>query len=84
MQSVIAVREAVSTLLHDADPVARAQAHTTLGRKAIANDDLDTAAVHLREAYDLDPTDEIPRQLLESVARRQPAKRRWMGWLSRR
>ena len=44
--SMLAVREAVATLLHDADPVARSQAHTTLGRKAIANDDLDTAEVH--------------------------------------
>lgn len=82
--SMLAVREAVATLLHDADPVARSQAHTTLGRKAIANDDLDTAEVHLKEASDLDPTDEVPRQLLESVSRRQPPRRRWMGWLGRK
>ncbi len=80
--SVPAVRDAVSTLLHEVDPVARCQAHTTLGRKALANDDLDTAEVHLREASDLDPTDEVSRRLLEAVTRRQPARRRgFASWL---
>jgi len=80
-----AVRDAVSTLLHEVDPVARCQAHTTLGRKALANDDLDTAEVHLREATDLDPTDEVPRQLLEALVRRQsPRRSRWSGLFRRR
>ena len=82
--SLIAVRDAVSTLLHDADPVARSRAHTTLGQKALANDDLDTAEVHLREATDLDPTDEVPRQLLESVSRRQPRGKRWTSFFRSR
>jgi hypothetical protein len=48
----------------------------------LANDDLDTAEVHLREASDLDPTDEVPRQLLETVTRRQPPRRRgFTSWL---
>lgn len=77
-----AVRDAVSTLLHEVDPVARSQAHTTLGRKALANDDLDTAEVHLREATDLDPTDEVPKQLLETLSRRQsPRRGRFASWL---
>jgi hypothetical protein len=77
----IAVRDAVATLLHDADPVARSKAHTTLGQKALANDDLDTAEVHLREASDLDPTDEVPRELLDRVGRRQPRARGWLSFL---
>ena len=76
--SITVVREAVTTLLHDADPMRRSKAHTTLGEKALANDDLDTAEVHLKEAADLDPTDEVPRTLLQAVAQRQPKARSWM------
>jgi len=73
--------DAVSTLLHDADPVARSRAHTVLAHRAIDNDDLDTAEVHLREARDLDPTDEVSRDLLASMARRRaPSKGWWPFW----
>jgi len=68
---------AVATLLHDSDPVARCRAHTELAHRAIDNDDLDTAEVHLREASELDPTDEVPRDLLASMTRRRSRSKRW-------
>ena len=58
MPSPQAGHDPVATLLSNTDPIARSRAHTTLAHRAIDNDDLDTAEVHLREATDLDPTDE--------------------------
>lgn len=81
MSMVEASRDAVATLLSNTDPVARSRAHTTLAHKALDNDDLDTAEVHLREATDLDPTDEVPRELLASMRRRRPKPSGWRSFL---
>lgn len=81
MHSVQTAKDAVSTLLHDQDPVARSRAHATLAHRALDNDDLDTAEVHLREATDLDPTDEVAKDLLASMARRRPKARGWFSFL---
>jgi hypothetical protein len=55
------------TLLEDEDPLARSRAHTELGLRAKARADDAAAIVHLREAIDLDPTDETPREALRSL-----------------
>jgi len=70
--------DAVATLLHNSDPVARSRAHTALAHRALDNDDYDTAEVHLREATDLDPTDEVSRGLLATMGRRRSG--RSSGW----
>jgi hypothetical protein len=68
----------VAVLIEDPDPVRRAQAHTTLGERALERDAVDLATEHLLEAIDLDPTDEAPRRLLEAVAARTTTRRkRW-------
>lgn len=81
MTSAHASRDAVATLMSNTDPIARSRAHTTLAHKAIDNDDLDTAEVHLREAADLDPTDEVSRELLASMQRRRPKAAGWRSLL---
>jgi hypothetical protein len=55
------------TLLENEDPLARSRAHTELGLRAKARADHDAAVTHLREAIDLDPTDETPRDVLRSL-----------------
>jgi len=57
----------ILTLLEDEDPLARSRAHTALGLRAKARADNDSAIAHLREAIDLDPTDETPRDALRSL-----------------
>jgi hypothetical protein len=42
-------------------------AHLELGRRASARDDVHQAALHFREAMDLDPTDERPREALRRL-----------------
>jgi DNA-binding SARP family transcriptional activator len=77
-----AAQDPVATLLREVDPIARSRAHTALAHRAIDKDDLDTAEVHLREATDLDPTDEVPRELLASMQRRRPRPaKRWFSFL---
>ncbi len=81
MPSPQAGHDPVATLLSNTDPIARSRAHTTLAHRAIDNDDLDTAEVHLREATDLDPTDEVPRELLASMQRRRPRTKGFFSFL---
>ncbi len=54
-------------LLSENDPQARARAHTALGQRALQREDFSAAESHLREAIDLDPTDEVPKQLLGTM-----------------
>lgn len=75
-----AVPEPVQVLLEERDPVARARAHTVLGRRALQRDELETARVHLHEAAELDPTDEVPRQLLADARLRPRTTRGWSFW----
>jgi hypothetical protein len=69
----------VAVLLRERDPVERCRAHVALGRKAYDRRDLDVATDHLREAADLDPTDEQPKQLLARIAQERTPKRRWLS-----
>ena len=69
----------------------RAQAHVLLGERAQGLGDDAAAALHFREAIDLDPTDERPRAALlglEGLQARTASeavrKRRFWGWLTRR
>lgn len=59
----------IDVLVEDPDPLARARAHTELGLRAKAREQVDLAVFHLREALDLDPTDETPRDVLRSLGR---------------
>ncbi len=60
-------RDPVEVLLEEPDPMERSRAHTELGLRAKAREDVDMAVWHLREAIDLDPTDEQPRDVLRSL-----------------
>ena len=60
-------RDPVEVLLEEPDPMQRSRAHTELGLRAKGRDDVDMAVWHLREAIDLDPTDEQPRDVLRSL-----------------
>lgn len=62
----------VQVLIDEADPVRRSRAHLALGRRAMDRQDLGGATEHLREAVDLDPTDEAPRELLEQIGSLRP------------
>ena len=57
----------VQVLIEELDPVRRSRAHLALGRRAMDRKDLGVATEHLREAADLDPTDEVPRKLLAEI-----------------
>lgn len=70
----------VAVLLDESDPVRRARAHLALGERAIARDALELATEHLREAVDLDPTDEQPKALLAKLAQRNDGNRRKRSW----
>lgn len=67
----------VGVLIEERDPVQRSRAHRTLGERALARQDLPTAEVHLREAADLDPTDEVPRRMLARLQQERRPRRRW-------
>jgi hypothetical protein len=67
-------------LLDDNDPQSRARAHTILAERAVGREDWPTAEAHLREAIDLDPTDERPKRLLATLLGRE-VKRGFGGWL---
>ncbi|MEQ1504470.1 MAG: hypothetical protein ABMB14_19685 [Myxococcota bacterium] len=69
--------DAVRVLLEERDPVRRSRAHLELGVRALDRRDLEAATEHLREAADLDPTDEQPRKLLEELAGPKTKIRRW-------
>jgi Flp pilus assembly protein TadD len=60
-------RDPLEVLVDEHDPLQRSRAHTELGRRASARDDVDMAVWHLREAIDLDPTDETPREALRAL-----------------
>jgi Tfp pilus assembly protein PilF len=72
-----ALANPVAVLLEDHDPVHRSRAHTALGQRALARQDVNTAREHLEEATDLDPTDETPKRLLATLE--APKRRRWFG-----
>jgi hypothetical protein len=74
------VDDPVSVLLEERDPIRRSRAHRVLGQRAYERRDLEIASDHLREAVDLDPTDEEPKVLLARIAQERPARRRWLGW----
>lgn len=57
----------VQVLLEDPDPLRRSRAHLALGRKAMAQEELEIATEHFRAAADLDPTDERPRSYLRGL-----------------
>lgn len=79
-------RSPIDVLVEVNDPVRRSRAHTTLGLRALEEEDLDGAVVHLREAVDLDPTDEVPKDALRLIgARAEPAPepRGFGAWLRR-
>lgn len=69
----------VQVLIEELDPVRRSRAHLALGRRALDRQDLDIATEHLREAADLDPTDEVPRELLARI-RSKDARRPRSWW----
>lgn len=64
-------RDLVQVLIENPDPAARSRAHSELGRRAEAQDDVEKAVAHYREAALLDPTDEAPRQALASLSTTQ-------------
>jgi Flp pilus assembly protein TadD len=66
-QQADAENHPVEILLEDSDPLNRSRAHTELGRRAVARSDVERAAWHFREAFELDPTDETPRDALRSL-----------------
>ena len=82
----------VQVLIENPDPSVRARAHAELGRRAAARDDVDKALLHYREAAELDPTDDVPRQALQTLGRdrevdprvRRSVLRRLFRGLSRR
>lgn len=61
-------QDPIDVIVHDSDPTTRSKAHRTLGLRAKARDDLHMAAFHLREALDLDPTDEVTAEELRQIA----------------
>jgi len=73
------VEDPVAVLLQERDPVLRSRAHRTLGERAYHRCNLEVAEDHLREAADLDPTDEVPRQLLDRIHQQRRPKRRWLS-----
>jgi Tfp pilus assembly protein PilF len=75
------LNDPVGVLLTESDPVLRARAHRALGERALSRQDLLVASDHLREALDLDPTDEVPRKLLARVQESQRPRRRWLPFL---
>jgi hypothetical protein len=60
-------KDPLGVIVEDSDPVRRARAHYELGLRARQRDDLDRAEWHLREAWDLDPTDEAPLEVLRGL-----------------
>ena len=77
----------VDILVEEHDPVRRARAHTALGLLALEDEDVDGALVHLREAVDLDPTDEVPKDALRQIGARAvtppPPATGFASWLQR-
>ena len=71
----MSVLDAVETLLENRDPIFRCQAHLTLGRRAIARDDVRTAVAHFQEALILDPEGEAPKTLLRQLGQQVPGER---------
>lgn len=61
-------RDPIDVIVHDDDPTTRSKAHFTLGLRAKARDDLHMAEFHLREAHELDPTDEVTSEELRRIA----------------
>lgn len=80
-------RDPVDVLRDDPDPMSRSRAHTQLGCRAAARQDVDRAVFHFRRAVDLDPTDETPKDALRSLGHAAPAEAtavdRPKGWLGR-
>jgi Tfp pilus assembly protein PilF len=72
----------VHVLLEEPCPVRRSRAHLTLGQRALQGGNVVVASEHLREAVDLDPTDEAPRRLLAELDQQaqQSARRRKPSW----
>jgi hypothetical protein len=62
-------RDPIDVLCDDQDPSNRSRAHLELGLRAKARADLELAEFHLREALDLDPTDEITKEELRAIGR---------------
>jgi hypothetical protein len=81
-------RDPIDVLVDDPDPTTRSRAHVELGLRAKARDDLDMAEWHLREAMDLDPTDETTAEELRSIGKSveppPPAvkPKRFWGWMT--
>jgi Flp pilus assembly protein TadD len=73
----------VMVLLEDPDPVRRARAHLALGQQALARDAVASATEHLREALDLDPTDETPRELLRQLGAERRRRPSWWPFKAR-
>lgn len=72
----------VYVLLEEPCPIRRSRAHVALGQQAMSSGDVEVAGEHLREALDLDPTDETPKRLLgqleeSSQGRTSRRKRSW-------
>jgi len=63
------VVDPVDVIASDPDPMSRSRAHTALGRRAAARSDTDQAIWHYREALDLDPTDEVPKDELRGLGK---------------
>ena len=74
-------RDPVHVLVEERDPMVRSRAHRVLGLRARAREDLDRAVWHLREAIELDPTDETSKEILKDLAPTGVEKPR--GWFSR-
>lgn len=58
--------------------MARIDAHLELGRRALETDEVERAAMHFREACDLDPTDERPRAELRGLGKLNQRTRWWL------
>ena len=54
-------------IVEEPDPVRRARAHYELGLRARQREDIERAEWHMREAWDLDPTDEAPLEALRGL-----------------
>jgi len=57
----------VKVLMDDPSEVNRSKAHAQLGRLALDADNMPKALLHFHEAVDLDPTDEVTREVLRGL-----------------
>ncbi len=65
----------IRVLIEERDVARRSAAHRELARRAAAQDDLPKAVCHYREAFALDPTDEVAREALQQLGPQAATRR---------